>query len=338
MHSIHILNIDSDYALASGRRYYTPPAHISMLKRSLQLLPALYAAPGDIIVVNDLKDVSDEALSNMIEVSGAPAPDNISLNSLVNRNISFIGLDDLGNNDRFWKSHIPDPWGWNLSIRQFFLDVSGGNAIIPSEERIEKLRDLSHRRTSIRILSYLPIQFRENIVLPEEITDAGIAVKAFQSGGPLYFKAPWSSSGRGVMETTGLEQMHVEPWIRGIIRRQGSVMMEKAYERALDFATEWMCSNGSASYLGVSVFKTSRRGKYHGNMKDTQEELTALIDSHINVSLKEVINAQKEALETIVCPDYDGPAGIDMLATPGGDINPCVEINLRHTMGMIGLL
>ena len=31
---------------------------------------------------------------------------------------------------------------------------------------------------------------------------------------------------------------------------------------------------------------------------------------------------------------YVGPVGIDMLADKDGRVNPCVEINLRHTMGM----
>lgn len=337
MASIHIFNPDTDYALATGRRYYTPPAHVSILKRQLQLLPVLYAHSGDIVLVENKESLSED-LENLRNFTESGYATGIIPESIMMNGIAIMDTEEAATRSDIWRTHVPDPWGWNKSIRQFFYDISGGKAILPTEIAIEKLRELSHRRTAIRFLSIIPEKMRREIIMPEEISDPEVAVRMFERGESLYFKAPWSSSGRGILQTDGLERKHVEPWIRGIIRRQGSVMVEKAYPRSLDFASEWYCRAGEVKYLGVSVFKTSRRGKYHGNVLQSQEHLEKNIDSHVNVDLNDLIRAQKGAIEAIIAPYYDGPLGIDMLATPEKDINPCVEINLRHTMGMIGLL
>lgn len=115
-------------------------------------------------------------------------------------------------------------------------------------------------------------------------------------------------------------------------------MMEKAYDRKLDFATEWLCENGEVRFIGYSVFNVSRRGKYHGNITENQTSLRNIIEDKAGQSLSTTVECQRGAITTLIAPDYDGPVGIDMLVTASGAINPCVEINLRHTMGMAGIL
>lgn len=51
--TLHIFNPDTDYALASDSENYTPPVSILAIKRSLSLLPALYAERGDAILLPD---------------------------------------------------------------------------------------------------------------------------------------------------------------------------------------------------------------------------------------------------------------------------------------------
>ena len=128
-----------------------------------------------------------------------------------------------------------------------------------------------------------------------------------------------------------LKPMHVEPWIRGIIRSQGAVMVEPIYEKILDCATEWIMSGGKATFLGVSVFEASGRGKYHRNIKANQLSLWNMI----GVLTQQVIDKQRYALQSVIGTDYDGPVGIDMLLTSTGTLHPCVELNLRRTMGSI---
>ena len=69
-------------------------------------------------------------------------------------------------------------------------------------------------------------------------------------------------------------------------------------------------------------------------MRGTQSELENMIRQTTEAwsdCLLEKINA---AIEQLIAHSYSGPLGIDMLVTESGAINPCVEINLRRTMGM----
>ena len=110
-------------------------------------------------------------------------------------------------------------------------------------------------------------------------------------------------------------------------------MVEPIYEKILDCATEWIMSGGKATFLGVSVFEASGRGKYHRNIKANQLSLWNMI----GVLTQQVIDKQRYALQSVIGTDYDGPVGIDMLLTSTGTLHPCVELNLRRTMGHVAL-
>lgn len=322
---LHIFNPDTDYALASPRLNYTPPAQVVALRKRLGLLPAIYARPGDTIVLLDEPEQNVTLLPYH--------------NLVVEKGLNVITMRKAAaNSERFSGLHVT-PWGWNASLRNTLLKAFGNSlAGIPGEEAIVRHKELSHRRTTIKLLEEMRSILAEEIKLPVELFSWERAIAAFNNERNLFFKAPWSSSGRGILLTDDLEERHVAPWVRGVIRSQGSVIMEKAYKRQLDFATEWICRHGEAIFLGYSVFKVSRRGKYHGNVEGTQAELENMISCAAPAWNRGCLASQKEALEKLIAPQYDGPLGIDMLVTAGGAVNPCVEINLRHTMGMLHLL
>lgn len=330
--TIHIFNPDTEYALASGRRHYTPPAHIVTLRRELALLPAVYANPEDCILLLD----HPAGPLNQLKYASLCA----------SKGLRILLPEEIKEGENASKESIGwhhdayrfCPWGWNMSIRQQLLDVFGEDAPVPGVEEMSNLRSLAHRRTTIPMLEQLGTRLQLEIELPVEITDVETAMKAYTENPHRFFKAPWSSSGRGILLTDDLEPYHVEPWLRGIIRRQGSVIMEPAYDRAGDFATEWMCEKGTACFLGYSMFVTSRRGKYQHNIAADQSEIKGSIQKLINLDLDMVIQSQAEVIENIIAPYYNGPLGVDMLATSDRNLNPCVEVNLRYTMGMINLL
>lgn len=147
----------------------------------------------------------------------------------------------------------------------------------------------------------------------------------------MFFKAPWSSSGRGVLYTADLTYEQTLQWIRGIIRSQGAVMAEKAYAKSLDFATEWTIDPQGTHFIGISVFEASKRGKYHRNYKGSQAELWNMIPN----LRTDLIERQRATINKVIAPCYYGPLGIDMLVTDTGLIHPCIEINLRNTMGSV---
>ena len=299
---LHIYNPETEYALASGSPYYTLPESVRKLRISKSRLPERYACFGDAILLLDGTD---------------PEPHRHSAVRLLTPDA-----------DMDWSQFVASPWGWNAQIAYFLNSNCPGLQGIPSPDRLESLRNLAHRRTTIKFLrAYDAVNFK----LPLEFNDYENAVTYYHNHPAIFLKAPWSSSGRGVMRTDDLKPMHVEPWMRGIIRSQGAVMVEPIYEKILDCATEWIMSGGKATFLGVSVFEASGRGKYHRNIKANQLSLWNMI----GVLTQQVIDKQRYALQSVIGTDYDGPVGIDMLLTSTGTLHPCVELNLRRTMGSI---
>lgn len=153
-----------------------------------------------------------------------------------------------------------------------------------------------------------------------------------------WMKAPWSSSGRGVINTgADMTAVLVEQWCRGILRRQGSVIGETPADRTADFASEWIIEkNEGVRFLGLSSFSTSPRGKYISNESLPQSEIRRRFDSLSKIQVDEVVSIQKEILKKVLV-GYHGPCGVDMLIDRSGHLRPFVELNLRQTMGMLHL-
>ena len=99
---------------------------------------------------------------------------------------------------------------------------------------------------------------------------------------------------------------------------------------------------GGVHYLGLSLFHT-RNGAYTGNLIATEEEKIDILSRYIPVDL--IANAKEKIMVSFgpMCQKrYRGPFGVDMMivACPDGDgflLHPCVEINLRRTMGHVAL-
>lgn len=329
MATLHHFNPETDYALASNSACYNPPVPIKAMKLSLSLLPALYASEGDAILLPQESEL------------------------LINRNMPFgdlVAIKGLrivtpANAAEYVDSHPGTrirPWGWNPTLIRWLESLKVNPDLLPDKEEMSSLRGLSHRRLTMPFLMNMAEIRNPEIEIPHEFSDPEEALDFWKQQQTVYFKAPWSSSGRGLMFTKGMERRHIEPWLKGIIRTQGSVMGEKAYSRILDFASEWECAGGSAAFLGFSTFITSERGKYKSNAVAPQESIAAFILTNTETSngandLAAIIDRQKLMLESYVAPFYQGPLGIDMLVTENHNINPCVEINIRNTMGRVAV-
>lgn len=326
--TIHIFNPETDYALAMGCNNYSPPFSIVKFRKDMSLFPVTYSQKGDAVVTID--SFSDSELSGMSHYDIA-----------VDKKISILQLNEIGSfiNEREKSYEITIlPWGWNHTLRKSLENHGVDHRYLKPFSRIDKLRELSHRRTTItfnRILMELLPDI--NVGSPVEFHDAEEALRFSDKNKHVYYKMPWSSSGRGVLSSSIAGRDEITRWIRGAIRKQGSVIAEIGKERSGDFASEWWCENGVAEFLGFSFFETSEEGRYLGNYKASQPEIEKRISSLSPLWNREIIHAQKRALERIITPFYDGPAGIDMFSTPDGEINPCVEINLRLTMGLAAL-
>jgi hypothetical protein len=322
MNVVHIFNPETDFALASGAEYYTPPKNVVTLRRKLALTPALFARSGEYILLLD--NFTDEEFTSLDYYDMA-----------ISKGVKILVPS----------AELPDdaeikPWGWNLSLRRFLLNKSVDANKLPSEKNIEELRRLSHRRTTIPFLEtvYGYLDYRPPYPLPMELSDeASVAAWCGANAGG-YLKAPWSSSGRGIFRVLRSDGEDIRGWVRGTLRRQGSLLAEPGWRRAFDFATEWVVEQGSARFIGYSVFNVDDHSQYTGNVVDSQPNLKALIDDKSGGMCDSCVEAQRVAIETLIAPYYDGPMGIDCLIDDAGYLNPCVEINMRRTMGMVPLL
>lgn len=328
--NIYIFNPETDYALALGRKNYSPPSSIVELRKSMALFPATFASPRDSILILD--DLSDQQLQASDHYATA-ADKGIGIIRL--NEISFYLSENNSGSDNVKFL----PWGWNHTLRRTLLNAGVNSIFLKSEEETDKIRELSHRRTTIPFQKILSDKLPGiEISVANEFTDSADAIEFCNLHPGAYFKAPWSSSGRGVINSSDMTSKEIQAWINGCIKRQGSIIGEIGKQRTGDFATEWKCSQGKAEFLGLSVFKTSPQGRYQGNVAGSQDTLWQIISNHTGYWGQEVIEAQKYAIESIISPYYDGPLGIDMFSTTEGELNPCVEINLRHTMGLATLL
>ncbi len=227
------------------------------------------------------------------------------------------------------------PWGWSYDSAAMLTAVG---AECPSEAEIQNIRQLSHRRTASVIAKKLATMLP--FAIPSPAVECGCIEKVddfVEQHGEAYVKTPWSSSGRGVIRLSGRPGDRERQLIVSAIRRQGSVMCEQALCGLQDFAMLFYAEGGRAEYRGLSVFETNGSAAYSGNIVDSEEQLEAvLLQSGAD---SDELNAVRQSLECvlteIVAPYYTGWMGVDMLVMGNGGIAPCIELNLRMTMGVV---
>lgn len=320
--TLHIFNPEHDYALAVGAGSYTAPASVVRLKEHLSLLPALYADNGDFILIsreNNNPDSDSKEFGELIKKKNLMPVSPDRLLDILNEVSAIL------------------PWGWNYNLKSELLSIGVEETLLPDDSFLASVRTLSHRRTALhfkkQLYEEMP-EIREEI--GQEIFTEDEAELYLRSHPHAFFKAPWSSSGRGIVSSRHISLQGLREWTHGIIRRQGSIIAEPGWEKKLDFATEWCVTDSGTQFLGYSVFETSQRGKYHKNVRSSQSNLEKYIKGNTLYSDR-IRDIQKILIDRTFVSSYRGPLGIDMLADVAGRVNPCVEINLRLTMGHIFL-
>lgn len=307
---LHYFNPENDIALGlDPARSFTLSSGVADLHNSGAMLPVWYAGGGDAVLVADVKSCQAflESRCRMfnLDVSVADvAP----------------GADGA-------------PWGWSAQASR---DLSHAGASVLSADRVEVIRQLSHRRTSIDILSALYLDSRiKPRPLPVEAFDVETVRSLHEKWGDIYVKQPWSSSGRGVVHISGWTDK-VGVALTGMIRRQGSVLVERGIDKRMDFAMLFKSDGSKAGFVGYSLFFNNRQS-YAGNLMADDRVITeCLIGCGASLpELDAVRNGLENVLSEIIAPVYSGYFGIDMMVDSEGGIVPCVELNLRMTMGVV---
>ncbi len=349
--TLHIFNPEHDIALAANLSNFTAPHAGRQLRNDLGFLPALWAQEGDRVLVQH----EESALKAYRRVC----------HRLVKLGIRAVDSGEwiVDNYDKsifsapFSALHSPfsiAPWGWDRAIRRELERMGMTASLLPTAEQIEQIRQLSHRRTSAQLLPQL--QMEGTVGEAFECTTIEQVEELYQRYSRLVLKAPWSSSGRGVRfcdaaRLVNNEELIMNNWVRNVIKTQGSIMAEPYYNKVRDFGMEFEAdAEGRIHYLGLSLFHTVN-GAYEGNILATENVKQEMISRYIPACLLDSV--KQTIAERLTLNGYVGPFGIDMMVVKSignGNHNsqlsilnsqlllhPCVEINLRRTMGHVAL-
>lgn len=318
---LHIFNPEHDMALAYNKPEITLPHNIQEFKMNLGYIPALWAEDGDCILVDDIQ-FAVKALKR----TGRPHSD-----------ILFLEKEDLKD------GHFTEilPWGWDINIHSTLRTSGINEKVLPTKHILFTIRELSNRKQTKYLLKYLH-KYINNDICGESFhidntSDFKYISKDFEN---IVVKAPWSSSGRGIRYISPKNICKsTEGWVENIIAKQGGIMIEPYYNKVKDFAMEFFSDgNGQINYCGLSLFETDK-GSYIGNIIAKEEIKRKQIEKFIsNNLLNKTISALKNYFSVLFSGTYKGPFGIDMMIVAKNDNNgfllhPCVEINLRETMG-----
>lgn len=329
---LHYFNPGHETAVLNSSPYYMPSARILRMHRDLAFLPAWYAAPEDYIL--------------------AETPDNTGfIRDLTERFGPFaapLTARQTAANVNKLPPAVASPWGWSpQSMHRYetWKEETGWHSLVipPYDEAYARLCARQTAALCLRSLSgVLPEpdktifpRFRSSL---EEIEKCVTAKRT-----PVVLKAPYSSSGRGLRWIPGEITGPDRTWIAGILKKQGSISIEPALDKQADFAMEFFSDGeGHVSFEGLSLFHTTRKGNYTGNFVGSQEEIARLLAPFVNFELLEEIKAALEAvLQDMAGYLYTGYIGVDMLIYTDGRgafrLHPCVEINMRRTMGTTAL-
>ncbi|MCQ2289359.1 MAG: hypothetical protein MJZ74_09715 [Muribaculaceae bacterium] len=314
--NLYIFNPENDMALGCGRNSYNAPAWTLQFRHDLELLPAHLATPGSLILVQDAVAAQQRLDSQGLEVE--------AIDTSVLRALDNVAVM---------------PWGWSMPLCSELIRAGLRASLLPQVQAMETVRNLAHRRTSIAVHKAIANEMgREFSPIPVEIKSVDDVLAWTNQHPGSFIKTPWSGSGRGVYRAIDAGTMQFERWCRGAIGKQGSVLCEVALDKVLDFAMEFRCDAGKCRFVGYSVFNSDAQNQYGGGIVDSMQALHDIIAAQYT-AIDEMTEAMTRVVEKIIAPHYDGYLGVDMLLYRNENaeiaVDPCVEVNLRCTMGLV---
>ena len=325
---LHIYNPEHDIALAKNDAFFTAPKAAMRTRQLFCHVPAFWANDGDWILVDDISQAKKnlEGISRTLPV------------------VEFVTLDCLAKLSTASLPEKIEPWGWDKKIVATLLRCNPLlKSLLPTDEQLDDIRRMSSRQFAAEMILPELIKADERLT-GEMIAMSGNAdeiVEKINSLRPVVVKSPWSCSGRGVRFIVAELTASEKGWIANTLKEQGVIMAEPMYDKMKDFAMEFLATKQGVKYLGLNIFETSR-GQYLQNSAMTEQEKKAELSEFIDCELIDKVKDKLvEITSRLFLDRYEGPFGVDMMIVKTADnitkIHPCVELNLRRTMGHIGL-
>ncbi len=328
-------------AIANGQVSYMPPRHLQEFEQDLATLPWMLGDENDFVLVPDKKDHSLDHLKE----AGWSIPRVVSSSHDIPRqargNLMF------------------EPWGWSPAVYRWFksfIDLAHpdwGNH--PFASWRPQSADLLSRDTGYQLLQVLkelrlgrekeyPLLFLPK--QPKVVDNAsGLPEIIEDQSPPLLVKTPWSASGRGIFRIRDIDDDPAQSnRVKGMLRRQGKIYIEKTLNKIQDVSLQFWIEGEKIRYEGHNFFYSDEKGQFAGCAIGPPENPYPLFNDH-----KVVYDALEQAAKlvergiSIMFPklNYFGPAGVDGIFFRDDEghlkLQPCIEINLRHNMGLANI-
>lgn len=322
---LHIFNPEHDIALAYNQRYLMVPHAAKELRMNLGFIPSLWADSGDCVLVDDVPFA--------IKASSALGIGKADILFVEVSQLASLSFDEVC------------PWGWDRRLRTQLLDAGVDSNLLPCDDVLDDIRFLSGRQQTKAALTSIRQGIEDKTCGKSYWCTSMDSIKNVAGRfGNVVFKAPWSSSGRGIRYVTGgTLSVSTAGWARNIIATQGGVMAEPYYNKVKDFGMEFYSKgDGNVEYCGLSLFDT-QNGAYTGNIISSENNKLDMLSRFVSEELIDVIKQRCLGyFGSQFRYKYKGAFGIDMMIVAADDkngflIHPCVEVNLRNTMGHLAI-
>ncbi len=235
------------------------------------------------------------------------------------------------------------PWGWNPVIKRRLQKAGVPDDILPAAAELEAIRTLSHRRNAIDAKEFIKREIGSGMLTGTamEMTSCEEAAAAIETLSSTVLKAPWSGSGKG-LRWVRRGEFHPSDrgWCERTIARQGSIITEKRERVVQDFAMLFRITRQNVQFAGYSLF-FSENGMYRANLLASDNNIVSRLAQYVPAQiLRDVRISLTRFLTERFAGKYDGFVGADMFICEGekaGEylLNPCVELNVRMTMGLL---
>ena len=322
--ALYIFNPEHDLALASGETNYMAQASARRMASELALLPMWYAEEGSAVLASSAYNL--DYLKQMQELLG------VSIHLMTEPELA-VGPDlDIR------------PWGWDVALRKRLLGLGVDEALLPSMEQLNGLREYSHRSKAVSLLPEL--QLNEYFCGESYYLKALEEWKTFvEERECCLLKAPLSGSGKGLNWCKGIFTPFISGWCTRVAASQGGIIAEPIYNKVEDFALEFYSDGcGGVRFAGCSMFSTNEHGAYTGNLLASDGQIEEIIARYLPLEkLERIREALRTELVSVYGYTYTGYLGVDMMICRQDKenkylVHPCVEINMRMNMGVVARL
>lgn len=261
----------------------------------------------------------------------------------------LASLSDVWNGPfRRGETAFPQPWGWDWDTRKFIHEkYKIKSTQLPTDEELEALRQLSSRQTTVTLIEQLKERLRDDSLPTPSFLSSMAETEAFMTSHKDYvLKTPWSSSGRGLMRST-VPAETLWKHAQATLQKMGGIMGEPWIEdKVQDFAMLFFIGSEKVEFLGYSLFDNDATTYRQGYLM-SNERIIAKLQVEPE-RLEAIKTAYLDLLRDLFAPLMGktwqvGYIGIDMMtyrasgnsADRALSISPCVEMNLRCTMGVV---